>query len=78
VCPYTLKTYPRVPRYVAFEVFLGTTDLLGGVATGFLEGIRSALLVSFAILFIALILSAVRGKEAREERVEMVTELRPS
>jgi MFS family permease len=67
-----------VPRYVAFEVFLGTTDLLGGVATSFLEGIRSALLVSFAVLFIALILSAVRGKEAREERVETVTELRPS
>jgi drug resistance transporter, EmrB/QacA subfamily len=67
-----------VPRYVAFEVFLGTTDLLGGVATSFLEGIRSALLVSFAVLFMALILSAVRGKEAREERVETVTELRPS
>ncbi|GGP21300.1 MFS transporter [Thermocladium modestius] len=54
-----------VPRYVAFQVFLGTSDLVGGVTTAFLSGLHSAFLASMAILAIAMVLSAMRGRETR-------------
>ena len=54
-----------VPRQVAFEVFLGTSNLIGGVATKFLTGLHSAFLMSVAILLAAMVLSAVRGREER-------------
>lgn len=54
-----------VPRYVAFEVFLGTSQLIGGIGEKFLTGVHSAFLTSAGILAIALILSAIRGKEER-------------
>jgi len=60
-----------VPRYVAFEVFLGTTNLIGGVASSFLTGLRSALYVSLGILSIALVLSALRGKEDRKQLLQV-------
>jgi len=53
-----------IPRYVAFEVFLGTYSL-GGLSSKFLIGIHSAFYASIAILSIALVLSAIRGKEER-------------
>ncbi|WP_338602120.1 MFS transporter [Sulfolobus tengchongensis] len=56
-----------VPRYVAFEVFLGTSNLIGGVASAFLTGLKSAFYVSLGILILALIFSAIRGKEIREK-----------
>ncbi|AHC52106.1 major facilitator transporter [Sulfolobus acidocaldarius SUSAZ] len=56
-----------IPREVAFEVFLGTTNLIGGVASSFLIGLKSAFYVSIGILVVALILSALRGKEARAQ-----------
>ncbi|BCU71056.1 MFS transporter [Stygiolobus caldivivus] len=59
-----------VPRYVAFEVFLGTSDLIGGVATKFITGLHSAFLVSVGILAVALVLSAIRGKEIRAQASE--------
>ncbi|MEM4911686.1 MAG: MFS transporter, partial [Metallosphaera sp.] len=62
-----------IPRYVAFEVFLGTINLVGGVAGSFLTGIKEALVVAFFILVIALVLSASRGKETRMERNEAKT-----
>jgi EmrB/QacA subfamily drug resistance transporter len=55
----------NVPRYIAFEVFAGS--LQGGVPSGFLIGIRAALLVSLVVLIVAGILSAFRGKEERSE-----------
>ncbi|MEM3670489.1 MAG: MFS transporter [Thermoprotei archaeon] len=55
-----------VPRYVAFQVFLGTSNLIGGVAKDFLTGIHSAFLASLVILTVALVFSAVRGRETRE------------
>jgi EmrB/QacA subfamily drug resistance transporter len=61
-----------VPRYVAFEVFLGTTNLIGGVASSFLDGLKSAFYVSLVILSIALTLSALRGKEYRTQEVKGV------
>ncbi len=52
-----------VPRSVAFEVFIGTTNLQGGVSRQFLAGIDSAFYTSIIILIIAGILSYSRGKE---------------
>jgi len=60
-----------VPRYVAFEVFLGTTNLIGGVASSFLTGLKSAFYVSLGILAVALVLSALRGKETRAQFVQV-------
>jgi EmrB/QacA subfamily drug resistance transporter len=51
-----------VSRAVAYEVFLGTTDLTGGVAGQFLGGIRAALYGSAAILGVAAALSWSRGR----------------
>ncbi|QKR00612.1 MFS transporter [Metallosphaera tengchongensis] len=59
-----------IPRYVAFEVFLGTSDLLGGVAQSFLVGIKSALVIALVVLAVGMALSAFRGKE---ERVKVET-----
>jgi len=60
-----------VPRYVAFEVFLGTTNLIGGVASSFLTGLKSAFYVSLGILAVALVLSALRGKEVRDQLLQV-------
>jgi EmrB/QacA subfamily drug resistance transporter len=54
-----------IPRQVAFEVFIGTSNLSGGVSQAFLHGIDNALYVSIIILIIAGILSFIRGKEVR-------------
>jgi EmrB/QacA subfamily drug resistance transporter len=56
-----------VPRQVAFEVFLGTSSLTGGVSTAFLGGIHNAFYASITILVIAGLLSYFRGKEVRTE-----------
>ncbi|WP_084272685.1 MFS transporter [Picrophilus oshimae] len=57
-----------VPRYVAFEVFLGLHNIVGTIAGKFMTGIRSALIMSFIILVIAVILSISRGQENRAEK----------
>jgi MFS family permease len=50
-----------VPRYVAFEVFLGTGTLRGGISGTFLQGIHTAFFASFALLILAGIFSYFRG-----------------
>ncbi len=55
-----------VPRQVAFGVFVGTSKLIGGLSADFLTGIHSAFIVALAILMVAGILSAARGKEQRQ------------
>ena len=50
-----------VPRYVAYEVFLGTGNLTGNVGSQFLAGIHAALVGSAIILGVAAILSWSRG-----------------
>jgi EmrB/QacA subfamily drug resistance transporter len=54
-----------IPRDVAFQVFIGTTNLRGGVSQAFLAGIDGALVVSVGIIALAGLFSWMRGKEAR-------------
>lgn len=63
-----------VPRYVAFEVFLGITKLQGGVSQKFITGIHAALLASFIILILAGLSSMVRGKHDMEKVSDSWTE----
>jgi EmrB/QacA subfamily drug resistance transporter len=54
-----------IPRQVAFEIFIGTTTLVGSISQEFIVGIDSALYVSLLLLAIAGILSLSRGREVR-------------
>jgi EmrB/QacA subfamily drug resistance transporter len=55
-----------IPRNVAFEVFIGTTNLVGGVSEAFLHGIDASLWASIGIMGVAAILSWMRGREVRK------------
>ncbi len=55
-----------IPRDVAFQVFVGTTNLTGGVSNEFLLGIHNAFYVSIGVLAVAGVLSYIRGKETRQ------------
>lgn len=55
-----------VPRYVAFQVFLGEGSLEGDVSKQFLGGIHSALWLCLAFLILAGILSFFRGTHRKE------------
>ncbi len=55
-----------IPRSVAFEIFIGTTNLSGGVSREFIAGMDSALWVSLILLAIAGVMSIIRGKEVRD------------
>ncbi len=55
-----------IPRSVAFEVFIGTSNLTGGISNEFLSGIHNAFYASIVILIIAGVLSYFRGKEVRK------------
>jgi hypothetical protein len=57
-----------IPRTLAFKVFISTVKLSGGLSTPFITGIRGALYASIAILAVAAVLSATRGKEKRTEK----------
>jgi EmrB/QacA subfamily drug resistance transporter len=63
-----------IPREVAFEVFIGTTNLVGGVSEAFIHGIDAALLSSVIIIGIAGILSWMRGHETRASASPAVSE----
>jgi EmrB/QacA subfamily drug resistance transporter len=54
-----------IPREVAFEIFIGTTTLIGGVSEAFIRGIDAALTVSIILIVIAGILSWMRGHGVR-------------
>lgn len=51
-----------IPRALAYEVFLGTTNLVGGLGSDFLTGIHAALYGSVAVLLLAAALSWSRGR----------------
>jgi EmrB/QacA subfamily drug resistance transporter len=54
-----------IPRQLAFEIFLGVGRIQGQLSTAFVDGMHFALFGSIAVLLVALILSVLRGKEAR-------------
>jgi MFS family permease len=54
-----------IPRDVAFEVFIGTKSLVGGVSSAFHYGIDMSLWASILLMGIAGILSWMRGREIR-------------
>jgi MFS family permease len=57
-----------IPREVAFEIFIGTTNLVGGVSAAFIRGIDTALIASIVIMGLAAILSWMRGGEQLREK----------
>jgi MFS family permease len=57
-----------IPRQLAFQVFISTVKLSGGLSSSFITGIEAALYASIGILTMAAILSATRGKETRAEK----------
>ncbi len=63
-----------IPRDVAFQIFLGTTNLTGGVTTQFIGGIDAAFYVSLALLAIAGFLSYFRGKEVNSEKTQQTAQ----
>lgn len=55
-----------IPRNVAFEIFLGTNVLNGGVSSVFVDGLHLAFLISSVIVVVAAILSILgEGKTSR-------------
>ncbi|HUK80882.1 MAG TPA: MFS transporter [Nitrososphaerales archaeon] len=54
-----------IPRQLAFEIFLGTGGINGALSAAFVDGLHSALVGSISLLGVALLLSVLRGKEAR-------------
>jgi EmrB/QacA subfamily drug resistance transporter len=56
-----------IPRQVAFEVFIGTRSLSGGVSQAFISGIDHAFYASVAILVVAGVLSYIRGRDVRTQ-----------
>ena len=54
-----------IPRDLAFQIFLGVGGLQPSLSAAFVDGKRSALLASIALLVGAVVLSVLRGKEER-------------
>jgi EmrB/QacA subfamily drug resistance transporter len=54
-----------IPRAEAFEIFIGTTNLSGGISKAFIAGMDSALWASLVMIVIAGVLSLIRGKDTR-------------
>lgn len=54
-----------ITRTVAFQVFLGTSDLTGHISAEFVDGMHAVFIISIFVLAVAAVLSAMRGKEQR-------------
>jgi EmrB/QacA subfamily drug resistance transporter len=54
-----------LPRSVAYQVFIGTTEMLGGLTSSYIQGFHLALEASLVILFVAGAMSYVRGRDVR-------------
>ena len=68
LCSYVLSitaASASMPRETAFSVFLGTSNLAGGLSSSFLDGLHAAFGFSLIILIIAGLFSMTRGKEDR-------------
>jgi EmrB/QacA subfamily drug resistance transporter len=69
VMSYVIVIYiaaAAVSRNVAFQVFVGTTQLLGGVTSSFLYGIHTALIGLLVLIIVAGLMSLARGKVAKK------------
>ncbi|BBG24921.1 MFS transporter [Sulfuracidifex tepidarius] len=62
-----------IPRYVAFEIFLGTNVLDGSVDSTFVNGLHFAFLVSAVIILAASIFSVMGGGTKKETRKNEIT-----
>lgn len=56
-----------IPRYVAFEVFVGTQHIVGGLSQGLLSGLRASFIFSACVLVVAAVFSYFRA--TREDAV---------
>jgi EmrB/QacA subfamily drug resistance transporter len=59
-----------IPRQTAFEIFLGIGGIQGQLSSAFVDGMHVALAGSVSVLLASLILSMLRGKETRTEKIE--------
>ena len=66
-----------IPRQLAFQVFIGTNTLSGGLSQAFISGIDNAFYASIATLIIAGILSYIRGKDVRKQTETRPFEMQP-
>lgn len=66
-----------VPRYLAFEIFAGTSKVIGGIGKGFVAGMHVAFIALMAMLIIAGIFSLSRGKENRSAALNETAGHRP-
>ncbi len=58
-----------IPRADAFKIFIGTTSLSGGLSIEFISGMDSALWASLLLLAISGVMSLIRGKESRAQKI---------
>ena len=69
VCSFAVALFfasISIPRDLAFQIFLGIGSGISGLlAQAYISGMHAALIVSIALLMVALVLSLLRGKEAR-------------
>lgn len=56
-----------MPTYLAEEIFLGTGSLTSNISYAFVKGLDVSLKVSVIIMYAAVVLSLLRGKEIREK-----------
>ena len=59
-----------IPRYLAFEIFVGTSKLIGGITKGFITGMHFSFVFLIIMLAIAALLSLTRGNENIAEKVK--------
>ncbi len=53
-----------IPKNDAFQIFIGTSKLIGNVSSAFMSGVHAALYLALLILIIAGILSFARGRDS--------------
>lgn len=59
-----------IPRYLAFEIFVGTSKLIGGITNEFITGMHFSFVFLIIMLVIAALLSLTRGNENMAEKVK--------
>lgn len=58
-----------ISRQTAFSIFVGTTQLAGGISAAFVSGVHTALTISFVILAAAALMSLARGRRRTDKEV---------